>query len=157
MGTPDHLSQLRLVLDTNAVLSALLFRSSSLSWLRHAWQGQEIVPLASHDTTTELLRVLCYPKFGLTDDEREDLLADYLPWCKTIIVSDPLAMPACRDPLDLPFLELALAGHADALVTGDKDLLAMAAQFAIPIISPGAARTRLRKGWRPSRPRRERE
>ena len=145
MGAPAPVSPPRFVIDTNVLLSALLFRSRSVSWLRRAWQAREIVPLASHDTTTELLRVLCYPKFGLTDDERQELLADYLPWCKTVIVTEWRDLPACRDPLDLPFLALALAGHADALVTGDKDLLAMAAKFAVPIISPGVARTRVRR------------
>lgn len=145
MGAPAPVSPPRFVIDTNVLLSALLFRSRSVSWLRRAWQVREIVPLASRDTTTELLRVLCYPKFGLTDDERQELLADYLPWCKTVIVTERLDMPACRDPSDLPFLALALAGHADALVTGDKDLLAMAAKFAVPIISPGVARARVRR------------
>ena len=101
---------LRLVLDTNVLLSALLFPTGSLSWLRHAWQSKAILPLASRETTTELLRVLLYSKFLLTDDEREDLLADYLPWCETVIVSEPPSVPDCRDLSDRPFLELALVG-----------------------------------------------
>ena len=48
------------------------------------------MPLASPDTTRELVvRVLCYPEFGFTEDERGDLLADYLPCCETVIVSEP--------------------------------------------------------------------
>ena len=47
-----------------------------------------------------------------------------------------LAVPQPRDPNDRPFLELALAGHADALVTGDNDLLVLADEFSIPIITP---------------------
>ncbi|NQU59226.1 MAG: putative toxin-antitoxin system toxin component, PIN family [Rhodospirillales bacterium] len=126
----------RIVLDTNVLLSALLFNSGSLSWLRDAWQSELIRPLASHDTTTELIRVLSYPKFRLTDDERKDLLADYLPWCETITISEPLDVPDCRDPLDRPFLELARMANADALVSGDKDLLVLAAAFSIPILTP---------------------
>ena len=105
----------RLVLDTNVLVSALLFPSLSLSWLRDTWQSALIVPLASRVTVAELLRVLQYPKFRLTADEREDLLADYLPWAESELVSDPSALPRCRDPKDRPFLELALAGKADAL------------------------------------------
>ena len=126
----------RIVLDTNVLLSALLFNSGSLSWLRDAWQSELIRPLASHDTTTELIRVLSYPKFHLTDGERKDLLADYLPWCETITISEPLDVPDCRDPLDRPFLELARMANADALVSGDKDLLVLAAAFSIPILTP---------------------
>ena len=137
---------LRLVLDTNVLLSALLFPTGSLSWLRHAWQSEAILPLASRKTTAELLRVLHYPKFRLTGDEREDLLSDYLPWCETVIVSKPPTVPECRDAADRPFLELALAGQADALVTGDHDLLALASVFSVPILTPNATRVRLREG-----------
>ena len=146
MGSPGAMTGLRLVLDTNVLLSALLFPSGSLSWLRPAWQSETILPLASRDTTAELLRVLHYPKFRLTGDEREDLLADYLPWCETVIVSKLVAVPECRDPADRPFLELALAGKADALVTGDDDLLTLASVFSIPILTPNTIRDRLGKG-----------
>ena len=146
MGSSVYMTGLRLVLDTNVLLSALLFPTGSLSWLRHAWQSEAVHPLASRDTTAELLRVLYYPKFRLTDDEREDLLADYLPWCETVIVSKPPVVPECRDSSDRPFLELALVGQADALVTGDDDLLALASAFSVPILTPNATRDRLREG-----------
>ena len=129
----------RWVLDTNVLLSALLFPSGRLTWLRDAWRSGIILPLASRETTTELIRVLCYPKFGLTHREREDLLADYLPHCESVIVSTAPPVPDCRDPFDRPFLELALAAQADALVTGDKDLPALAASFPIPVLTPTAA------------------
>ena len=130
----------RVVLDTNVALSALLFRAGSLSWLRHGWQSEAIRPLASGATAEELIRVLAYPKFRLTADEREDLLGDYLPWCETVRVPKRIEVPRCRDPFDRPFLELALAAKADALLTGDKDLLALAGAFAVPILAPAAFR-----------------
>jgi putative PIN family toxin of toxin-antitoxin system len=135
--------QPRLVLDTNVLLSALLFHAGSLSWLRSAWQSEFILPLASHDTMAELIRVLSYPKFKLTGDEREDLLADYLPWCETVTVPNPIKVPDCRDPFDRPFLELALTAKADVLVTGDKDLLVLAETFSVPILTPAAFRERI--------------
>ncbi len=137
--------QPRLVLDTNVLLSALLFHAGSLSWLRGAWQSEIIRPLASHDTTAELLRVLTYPKFRLTDDEREDLLADYLPWCEAVTITNLTKVPDCRDPFDRPFLELALTAKADALVTGDKDLLVLVKTFSVPIITPAAFKERMPK------------
>jgi len=126
----------RLVLDTNVLLSALLFRAGVLSWLRPAWQSQVIRPLVSRATTAELIRVLCYPKFRLSDEERDDLLADYLPWCEVVTADPSPSTPECRDPFDRPFLDLALTAQADALVTGDRDLLTMAAHFPIPILTP---------------------
>lgn len=134
----------RVVLDTNVLLSALLFHARPLKWLRHAWQTGTVRPLASRDTTAELVRVLHYPKFRLTRDEREDLLADYLQWCETVRVANPIEVPDCRDPLDRPFLELTVAAGADALITGDKDLLVLAEVFQVPILTPAAFRIRLR-------------
>ena len=133
----------RVVLDTNVLVSALLFHAGSLSWLRQAWQSAAVRPLASHDTTTELLRVLSYPKFTLTAAEREDLLGDYLPDCETVAVPGRTKIPTCRDPFDRKFLALAIAARADALITGEKDLLALAQEFAVPIVTPTSFRNRL--------------
>lgn len=134
---------LRVVLDTNVLISALVFQSERLSWLREAWEKNAIRPLASRETMNELLQVLRYPKFGLSADERENLLADYLPWCETVVVSDPPEVPECRDPSDPPFLELALIAQADALVTGDNDLTTLATDFSIPILTPRKFHARL--------------
>ena len=133
----------RLVLDTNVLVSALVFPAGSTSWLRTAWQSGTIRPLASRETTTELIRVLAYPKFRLDEDERDDLLSDYLPWCETVVVRDLSAVPDCRDHHDRAFLALASAGRADALATGDGDLLALTPVFPIPIISPATLREHL--------------
>lgn len=133
----------RLVLDTNVLLSALLFRSAAMTWLRTAWQTEVIRPLISRDTVSELLRVLGYRKFALDAADRDDLLADYLPWCETVTSLPPPVVPECRDPFDRPFLELALAGRANALVTGDRDLLALADIFPVPILIPAEMKRRL--------------
>ena len=129
----------RWALDTNVVLSALLFPSGRLTWLRDAWRAGTVAPLASRETTTELIRVLHHPRFELTPSEREDLLGDYLPHCESVTVSEPVTVPQCPDPGDRPFLELAVAARAAALVPGDKDLLALAEALPIPILSPTAA------------------
>lgn len=135
------MKSLRLVLDTNVLVSALVFAEGSLPWLRVSWRSKAVVPLASRDTTNELLRVLTYPKFELTGDDIEHLLADYLPWCEPVTVSEAPLVPECRDPFDRPFLELALCGEADALVTGDRDLLALAPEFSVPIATAREIRT----------------
>lgn len=126
----------RVVLDTNLVLSALVFAQGRLAVLRHAWQGAHFVPLVSKITTAELIRVLAYPKFKLEADQQGELLADYLPWCETVLIpSPPPATPACRDVYDQPFLQLAVAAQADFLVSGDLDLLSLSGQLACPIVS----------------------
>lgn len=133
----------RVALDTNVLLSALLFRTGSLVWLREAWQSEAIRPLASRDTVAEVIRVLAYPKLRLDEEERAQLLGDYLPWCETLAEPQATNIPDCRDPFDRKFLILALAAQADALVTGDKDLLELAPVCAVPVLTPAAFRTRL--------------
>lgn len=126
----------RIVIDTNLVLSALVFAHGRLAPLRHAWQGKHCQPLVSSITATELIRVLAYPKFKLTSTEQQELLADYLPYCATVrMPAKPPRTPACRDPFDVPFLQLAVAGKAAYLVTGDQDLLSLAGRFVCPIIT----------------------
>jgi uncharacterized protein len=130
----------RVVLDTNVLLSALLWSHGPVGRLRVAWQSGRIVPLASTATAQELVRVLAYPKFQLSASEREELLADWLPWVEVVRMPDPLPqVAACRDPFDLPFLQLALLGRAQALVSGDRDLLDMAATRGLcPIMTVDA-------------------
>jgi len=69
----------RVVLDTNVVVSALLFADGRLSWIRRAWQQGRIRPLICKKTTEELLGVPTYPKLKLNAAERGELLADFLP------------------------------------------------------------------------------
>jgi predicted nucleic acid-binding protein len=74
--------------------------------------------------------VLAYPKFKLTRDEREALLADFLPYVETVkIDTKPDGLPDIRDGQDIIFLELAAASRADALVTGDGDIQAIRKLF----------------------------
>ena len=127
---------LRVVIDTNLVLSALVFSAGRLAPLRLMWQSQRMQPLVSQATAAEVIRVLSYPKFKLAANEQAELLADYLPYCKTVrIPNPPPATPLCRDAFDVPFLQLAVAGRADALVTGDSDLLALAGELSCPILN----------------------
>lgn len=135
---------LRAVLDTNVVVSALVFAAGSVSWLRYAWQQGRLVPVVDRTTTAELLRVLADPKFDLTAAERDDLLAEFLPWCETFgRTGEAVDLSGCRDPQDLPFLRLALAARVDGLVTGDHDLLALRDRVAIPILTPTEMTVRL--------------
>ena len=121
---------LRVVLDTNVVLSALVFGAGTAGRLRLGWQQGVFVPLVSTATVQELIRVLAYPKFGLSRLEQDELLADYLPHTQAVrIPQPPPTVPKCRDLLDVPFMHLAVVGKAKVLVSGDRDLLALADVF----------------------------
>lgn len=127
----------RVVLDTNVVLSALVFQGGVAGQLRQAWQRGLVLPLASTATAQELVRVLAYPKFRLSQAEQDELLADYLPYAETVrIPQPPPTVPDCRDVLDVPFMHLAVTGQAQLLVTGDRDLLAIATEFELASSCP---------------------
>lgn len=130
----------RVVMDTNVVLSALLFGGGLVARVRAGWQAGRFVPLASRATADELMRVLAYSKFRLGPAEQGELLADYLPWVQVVHVPDPpLAVPVCRDPFDAQFLHVAVAGKAKALVSGDCALLALAeARGLCPVLTVDA-------------------
>ena len=134
----------RVVLDTNVAVSALVFREGRLAWLREAWAAGRIVPLASGETIAELVRVLSYPKLKLSEEETKNALAHYMEHAEAVPEAGTSArIPECRDPDDRVFLQLAYAAKADALVTGDKDLLALAGKSRIPILTPDALKAGL--------------
>jgi len=126
------------------VLSAVLFSRGRLTWLRELWREGRLVPLSSHATITELLRVLAYPKFGLTEEEIQILLSAYLPYSEVVAVKDRLLphLPRCSDKADQMFLVLAAIADAEVLVTGDGALLGLAGQTPFAIETPARFKTR---------------
>lgn len=133
----------RVVFDTNVAVSALLFSRGKLAWLRLEWQSSRIVPLVSRATAGEIISVLSYPKFRLSRTESDELLGDYLPYAETVEVATDLELPLCEDERDQMFIELAAAGEADALVTGDAHLLDMADRLPFEVLPPAEFGRRL--------------
>ena len=126
---------MRVVLDTNTVLSTLLFEHGRLAWIRELWTTAKILPLVCPATVKELIAALAYPKFKLSEGDVQILLAAYLPFTEVVDLRDDsvVRVPRCNDPDDQVFLRLAAFGHAKVLVTGDKAVLSLAARapFAI--------------------------
>ncbi|MDA8409456.1 MAG: PIN domain-containing protein [Treponema sp.] len=91
---------LRVVLDTNTLVSALLFRRENWSWLRDAWKEGTLIPQLCAATTLELIRVLSYPKFQLAPATQERFLAEILPFCETQPPPSASSSARCRDPTD---------------------------------------------------------
>ena len=100
------------------------------------------MPLVSRATAAELTRILAYPKFRLTADEQVEALSGYLPICEVVEIMQTCPV-LCRDPKDQSLLDLAQSGKADALVTGDEDLLALAGQTEYVIETPEEYRRRV--------------
>lgn len=126
---------MRVVLDTNAVVSALLFAGVS-SKLVPLWQSRAIVALVSRGILEEYLRVLSYPKFKLSEAEIKDLVQEeVLPFVDVIIPRRRLSVVK-RDPSDDQFIECAVAGKARVIISGDKDLLSIGSYRKILIQTP---------------------
>jgi putative PIN family toxin of toxin-antitoxin system len=127
----------RYVFDTNTLISAALFEGSTpdraFRWaLRH---GQV---LASPDTLDELVEVLDRDKFDryLSAEEREAFLGSLVE--RVDVVEPVKKIRVCRDTDDDKFLELAVEGRAEAIVSGDDDLLALDPFRNISIVAPSA-------------------
>lgn len=127
---------MRVVLDTNTLVSALVFHRERWAWLRDAWSLGRIVPLLCTETARELIRVLAYPKFKLGTSEQNTLLEDVVPYCETVPGLPADDLTPCRDPHDQIFLRLAQAGSALYLVSGDEDLLSYEGTVSFKIVSP---------------------
>ncbi len=125
---------MRGVVDTNVIVSALLFRGTT-SHLHAHWRANRLVLVVTEETVAELARVLAYPKFKLAPAVVESLVAtEVLPFTERI--APTRAPPACRDPDDDEFLWCARDAGADALITGDPDLLALRPSWSgVPILT----------------------
>jgi putative PIN family toxin of toxin-antitoxin system len=125
----------RVVLDTNAIVSALLFSGIS-SELVSLWQKDSIALLLSREILDEYLRVLSYPKFELSEEEIKQLIQEeILPYAEVVKPKRRLRVVR-RDPSDNKFLECAVAGKARVIISADKDLLSLGRYRQIRIQSP---------------------
>jgi putative PIN family toxin of toxin-antitoxin system len=127
---------MRIVLDTNVIVSAVL-KANSLPFHAVRWVDRHGVLLKSAITEQEILEVLARPHIAKVAAAgfRADL-AKMLARAELVAITERLT--ACRDPDDDKFLELAVSGRADLIVTGDADLLTLNPFRDIPIVTPAA-------------------
>lgn len=125
------------VIDTNVLISRLLVPRGIAAQAVDRALGCGML-LASEATMGEIVSVLSRPKFDpyVSSHERQRFIA--LLGGITRIVPVTGKLQACRDPKDDKFLDVALAGAADAIITGDADLLALDPFHGVPILSPAS-------------------
>ncbi len=116
---------MRLVIDTNVLVSALIFKDSRHLPLRAAWTQKRVTPLLSIATYRELKKVLGYRMFDIDDNRIQDAIAALGPFVEWVTIDDAHAasLPKCSDRDDQKFLDVALCGRANAIITYDKALL----------------------------------
>ena len=116
--------KLRAVPDTNILISGLFFGSGNEARLVDAAVEGRVKLLTSLEILEEVREVLSRPKFQLSADEAGSAF-QLVVSLGEIILAPGRAKVKCRDPDDQKFLDCAIAGRADFLVTGDRDLLSM--------------------------------
>jgi putative PIN family toxin of toxin-antitoxin system len=125
---------MRVVVDTNIFVSAALKQKSmpGMAALLVERRGGLLKSLA---TEGQLFEVVARPYFdSLIDPETRAWLKKLMAAAELVTITERVA--ACRDPTDDKFLELAVNGHADLIVSGDGDLLALNPFRDIPIVTP---------------------
>lgn len=120
MGKKEKVGR-KVVLDTNILVSALLFKSNLLK-IVDLWKKGKIITVASRGTFGEFKDMLEYPKFSLTEDEIKTIMEDdVLPFFEIVKLTDNVS-GVCKDQGDDKFLSCALSASADLIVSRDKDL-----------------------------------
>jgi putative PIN family toxin of toxin-antitoxin system len=127
---------MRVIVDTNVFVSAALKDKSSPALALRIVSQRDIL-LKSAATERQLLEVLARPKLApLIAPAVVDWLRGLLAVAHPVVIIERIA--ACRDHTDDKFLELAINGHADLIVSGDADLLVLNPFRSIPIVAPAA-------------------
>ena len=131
---------MRAVVDTNVLVRALIKPQGSVGPVLLRLRRGDYVLLYSQPLLEELVDVLNRPrirqKYRLTDQDIETVFGLVLLRGEAIVPQRRIA--ACRDPRDDKFLEVAVEGIADVIVSGDEDLLVLHPFAGIPVVSPGA-------------------
>ena len=109
---------IRVVLDTNVLVSAMISPFGNESLVLRAVQLSKIVPCLTEKVMEEYRGVLARPKFSFARDEIEGLLG--LLQAKGLTFKAPAVKGASPDPKDDDFIACALAAEAAFLVTGNK-------------------------------------
>lgn len=125
---------MRIVFDTNVLISGTLKKNSppAIAFIKAAKEGSI---LYSIDTLEELSRTLLHAKFDryVSREIRLEFLFSYKEIGEAIVVEHKINI--CRDAKDNMYLELALSGRANCIVSGDKDLLSLHPFGHIPVLN----------------------
>jgi hypothetical protein len=126
---------IRVVLDTNVLVSGLLFGGIPEKLIGLCKSGH-VQAVMSREMVDEFLRVLTYPKFQLSEAEIQYLLYIQVIPHVEMITARPSPVVIRDDPSDDMFLRCAVAGHARYIISGDRHLLNLKTYRRIKIFSP---------------------
>ena len=131
---------MRAVVDTNILVRALIRPQGSVGPVLLRLRQGDYTLLYAQSLLEELVDVLNRPrirhKYGLTGEDIQTVVGLILLRGEAVTPQERIT--ACRDPRDDKFLEVAVAGQADVIVSGDEDLLVLHPFAGIPIVPPAA-------------------
>jgi putative PIN family toxin of toxin-antitoxin system len=128
---------MRIVLDTNVLLSGLMLPTSVPGQIINAWRLAQFDLVLSEPMLNEIARVLTYPKIRKRlywDDEAIQRFILLLRFKAEIVDISLTKINVPADPADNPILATLIAAHAEYLITGDQDLLVLRQNY--PILTP---------------------
>ena len=137
------------VLDSNVLISLLVFEDPRYPRIAAAWRDGALRVLTDDDCAAEFQRVLAYPQLNLTPAQRSAVRAAFESRVCRVEAAGKggatcgAALPRCADADDQKFLELAARSGADCLVTGDRKLLKLARGVRFAILTADALERRL--------------
>ncbi len=135
---------LRIVLDTNVLVFAMLSGSGAPYFVLQLVQQSAVTLLADPRIFAEYDEVTARSGFGFDEKERRSML-DLLAQIAEPVVALPLRL-SLPDPDDRVFVEVAVAGDADAIVTGSiRHFIPKKGELAVPVLTPRQLVDRLRR------------
>jgi putative PIN family toxin of toxin-antitoxin system len=140
---------MRVVLDTNVVVSRLLSPHGFPARIFRSWQDEAFEVLLSAAALAEYERVLRYPRLRKRHSLSDEGIAGIVRGFRSAaVVVEPRGLPDVvkDDPSDNVFLAIAAAGRASYVVSGDRHLLSLGEYRGIRIVSPAAFVALLERG-----------
>jgi hypothetical protein len=129
------IKKIRAVIDTNVIVSAILFGGIP-GKLISLWKSGHFKPLSSRDIVDEYIKVLAYPKFRLAEKEINYILYnEILPYFEVVTLKPGLRIIQ-KDPSDVKFIHCAKAGNASVIISGDRHLLNLKTYGKLKILTP---------------------
>ena len=125
---------MKVVIDTNILVSGLMFPESVPGRIIAAWSEAQFDVVSSHEQLAEIGRVLGYSKIRRIlkwDDRRIEQFIKQLCIRVEVAAPESAGVEGLRDPDDAPIVGTLIAADADFLVTGDRDLLALSDRYPI--------------------------
>ncbi len=130
---------IRIVLDTNLFVSALLKPGSNPDLILHLVKDEKVLLLMSDSICHEISRVLAYPKIRKRLTASDEELKNFVQLLATVAIITPGILnppPLDADPDDTKYLVCAVEGHADFIVSGDHHLTDLVRYRGIRIVTP---------------------